>query len=72
VLREKIIEHKDAFPDPASRSALIALIDRCRVELQDKAFVLGSRIYEERPKEFETRFGRYWNDWQREDRLLAG
>jgi CHAD domain-containing protein len=72
VLREKIIEHKDAFPDAASRSALIALIDRCRVELQDKAFVLGSRIYEERLKEFETRFGRYWNDWQREERLLAG
>jgi len=72
VLREKIIEHKDRFPEPASRSALLALLDRNRVELQDKAFVLGARIYEERPKEFEARFGRYWNDWQREDRLLAG
>jgi CHAD domain-containing protein len=71
VLRERVLEHKGAFPDTSSRSALLALIDRCRVELQDKAFVLGARIYEERPKEFETRFGRYWNDWQREDRLLA-
>jgi CHAD domain-containing protein len=71
VLRDKIIEHKAAFPDASSRSALLALVDRNRVELQDKAFMLGARIYEERPKEFEMRFGRYWNDWQREDRLLA-
>jgi CHAD domain-containing protein len=72
VLRDKLIEHKEVFPDAASRSALLALLDRNRVELQDKAFVLGARIFEERPKEFEARFGRYWNDWQREDRLLAG
>lgn len=72
VLREKIIEHKNVFPDAASRSALLALLDRCRVQLQDKAFVLGARVYEERPREFATRFAGYWNDWQREDRLLAG
>lgn len=72
VLRERVLEHKGAFPDTASRSALLAFIDRWRVELEDKAFVLGARIYEERPKEFAARFGRYWSDWQREDRLLAG
>jgi CHAD domain-containing protein len=72
VLRERVLEHKDVFLDPARRSALLALMDRLRVELQDKAFVLGARIYEERPKEFETRFGRYWADWQCEERLLAG
>jgi len=71
VLRAKVLDYKNVFPDTTSRSALVALIDRFRVELQDKALVLGSRIYKERPKEFDTRFARYWNDWQREDRLLA-
>ena len=64
VLRDKSIEYEQAFPDSAGRSALIALIDRCRSELQDKAIVLGRRIYEEKPKAFAVRFGKYWGDWQ--------
>jgi len=66
VLRGKVLEMGDALPDPAARSALIALIDRYRTELRDKAMVLGRRLYEEKPATFGARFGQYWRDWQRE------
>jgi CHAD domain-containing protein len=64
VLRERILGKEDAVPDSAALSALIALIDRRRSELKGKAFVLGRRIYEEKPKEFAARFGKYWRDWE--------
>jgi CHAD domain-containing protein len=64
VLRGKVLAHQDAFPEAAGREALLALVDRCRDRLQEKAFLLGKRIYEERPAAFESRFGKYWEDWQ--------
>ena len=64
VLREKTTEHVQAFPSTSGRSALVALIDRTRSKLQDKAVVLGRRIYEEKPRAFASRFGKYWQDWQ--------
>ncbi len=64
VLREKTLENEKAFQNSAASSALIALVDRCRSELQGKAVVLGRRIYEEKPKAFAVRFGKYWRDWQ--------
>ena len=64
VLRERLNEYEKAFPGAAARSALIALIDRARSELQEKAVVLGRRIYEEKPKAFAARFGKYWKVWQ--------
>ncbi len=64
VLRGKALENDGAFPNAAARSALIKLIDGCRTELREKAFVLGRRIYVEKPKAFEARFGQYWEDWQ--------
>jgi CHAD domain-containing protein len=64
VLRGKVLAHQDAFPEPAAREALLALVDRCRDRLQEKAFLLGKRIYEERPAAFESRFGKYWEDWR--------
>jgi hypothetical protein len=57
VLRTKVADMADVFPDAASRSALLALIDRYRTRLQDKAFVLGRRLYEKRPGATATRFG---------------
>ncbi len=65
VLRGKVLENKDCFPSPGSRGMLLALIDRLRTELRDKAMVLGRRLYEEKPSAFEARFGQYWRDWQR-------
>ena len=72
VLREKALENEEAVSDASTLSALIALIDRRRTELRDKAFVLGRRIYEEAPKEFAVRFKKYWRDWksQPETRVL--
>lgn len=65
LLRAKVIYNNAAFPDAASRGALLALIDRLRMELRDKAMVLGRRLYEEKPSAFKARFGQYWRDWQR-------
>jgi CHAD domain-containing protein len=64
VLRGKVLEHKDAFPDAAGCETLLALIDRCRGRLQEKAFLLGLRIYEEKPAAFGSRLGQYWQDWR--------
>jgi CHAD domain-containing protein len=63
MLRGKILEHADAFAD-AGCEALLALVDRRRDQLQEKAFLLGERIYEEKPAAFEARFGKYWEDWR--------
>jgi CHAD domain-containing protein len=65
VLRARAIDNKAEFPGAAARGALLALIDRLRTELRDKAMVLGRRLYEEKPSAFEARFGEYWRDWQR-------
>jgi len=65
VLRAKILDNKGCFPSPGARATLLALIDRLRTELRDKAMVLGRRLYEEKPSAFEARFGQYWRDWQR-------
>jgi CHAD domain-containing protein len=65
VLRNKVADLADAFPEAASRSELLALIDRYRTRLQDKAFVLGRRLYEKKPGVFAARFGQYWRDWHR-------
>jgi CHAD domain-containing protein len=66
VLRQKIVGNRELFPELSTRSALIALIDRCRTELQDKAIVLGERLYEEKPADFSARFGLYWSEWHHE------
>jgi CHAD domain-containing protein len=64
VLRGKVLAQQDAFQGSAGREALLALVDRCRDRLQEKAFLLGKRIYEERPAAFQSRFGKYWEDWR--------
>jgi CHAD domain-containing protein len=40
--------------------AVLALIDHRREQLQAEAFVLGQRLYAERPKAFVARLHRYW------------
>jgi CHAD domain-containing protein len=66
VLRTKVTGLQDAFKHSGTCAALLALIDRCRTQLQEKAFLLGGRIYDESPAEFVTRFERYWNRWRKE------
>ena len=64
VLRETAVGLEKALPSVAARNAVIGLIDRSRSQLQDKAVLLGRRIYEEKPKAFAARFGKYWQEWK--------
>jgi CHAD domain-containing protein len=65
VLRQRVVDNEKTFQD-GNDGALLALLDRCRERLQEKAFVLGERIFEEKPKQFHARFGKYWNAWRRQ------
>jgi len=64
VLRDKVIELGEALGKSECR-ALLRLLDAYRTELRDKAMVLGHRLYEETPADFEARFAQYWRDWRR-------
>jgi len=66
VLRQKVAQSQPAFKDSGNSGALLALIDRCRARLQEKAFLLGGRIYDEAPKDFVARFEHYWERWRKE------
>lgn len=63
VLRQKVGQLSSAFDHSGSSGALLALIDRCRARLQEKAFLLGTRIYDEPPRDFAARFEGYWKRW---------
>ena len=65
VLREKISSHTGAFQNK-DRDALIAVLDRRRKQLQAKAFKLGARLFEEKPRRFSSRIGGYWRSWRAE------
>jgi CHAD domain-containing protein len=65
VLRSKITSHRDAFKGQ-HYDALIAVLDRRRKRLQDKAFKLGARIFDEKPRRFVARIGQYWQLWRSE------
>lgn len=65
VLRTQIESHDDAL-DGKDYDALIAVLDRRRKKLQNKAFRLGARIFEEKPRRFVGRIGRYWRLWRSE------
>ena len=60
VLRETVLASGDSFSDEQTLPVLLALIDRCQTALREKAIYLGLRLYEERPKIFAARFGKYW------------
>jgi CHAD domain-containing protein len=68
VLREAAKEKGGAFDDPAHLDALLALIDRRRKQLQDKAFLLGARLYEPRVERLRARFEKYWRLWLENER----
>jgi CHAD domain-containing protein len=65
VLRERVVADAPEFGD-SGNGALLALIDRCQARLRHKAFLLGTRIFEEKPRRFAQRFAHYWRRWQRE------
>jgi CHAD domain-containing protein len=58
VLREAL--ERDAGDLKADVDAVVAFIDHRREQVQAEAFVLGQRLYAERPKAFVARLRRYW------------
>jgi CHAD domain-containing protein len=65
LLRAKVTSHRDAF-EGKDYDALVAVLDRRRKRLQDKAFKLGARIFEEKPRRFVRRIGQHWQLWRNE------
>jgi CHAD domain-containing protein len=63
VLRSKVTAHAETFENKDD-DALIAVLDRRRKQLQDKALKLGAKIFEEKPRRFVGRIGRYWRLWR--------
>ncbi|MGH8211523.1 MAG: CHAD domain-containing protein [Steroidobacteraceae bacterium] len=65
VLREQAEGARAVFPTAASQRALVALIERRRERLQEKALRLAQRLYAEKPAAFNTRLGNYWRNGHR-------
>lgn len=66
VLREKLTAWQESSGTAQDHQALLALIEHCRARLQQKAGILGRRLYDEKPAAFEKRFRRYWQLWKQE------
>jgi CHAD domain-containing protein len=64
VLREQVTSHENRFAKPGGSGALLALIDRCEERLQEKAFLLGKRVYDEKPTAILKRFTGYRKRWR--------
>jgi CHAD domain-containing protein len=62
LLRQQVSRSR-SLSRSASRS-IVASIDRRRRRLQQRAHLLGRRLYRERPREFEKRLGCYWRTWR--------
>jgi CHAD domain-containing protein len=60
VLRAQVERAGGSFEREASRTALVAVIDRRRLALQSDAFKLGAEIYEAPPKRFGRSVERGW------------
>jgi hypothetical protein len=60
VLRAQVERAGGSFDREASRTALLAVIDRRRLSLQSDAFKLGAEIYEASPKSFGRSVERGW------------
>jgi CHAD domain-containing protein len=63
VLRERAAAHERTFDRPEQHAALITAIEHMRSGLQQKALVLGARIYHDKPSDFAAQFARDWRDW---------
>jgi CHAD domain-containing protein len=63
VLRRQISGPQTAIA-PDEQRTVVKLIENERRRLQNAAFMLGARIYEEKPADFFVRFGGYWQEWR--------
>ena len=72
VLRQKLEEEPERFPDRKVVETLAGLIDRRRAELQEEAWDIGRHLYADRPKAFVNRLGDCWRAWRAEASQPAG
>jgi CHAD domain-containing protein len=70
VLRGKAAVRRGSLGSKARQDALLVLIDRRRAGLQERALVLGRRLYKEEPVAFEARVQRYWQAWTQRARRM--
>lgn len=66
VLRATVLADPDTFGGDSTLETLLALIDRRRGELQQEAFLLGRRLYQDKAKVFAERIEGYWRAWRSE------
>jgi len=66
MLRQLLEQEPELGCDRTQLDALIGLIDRRRLQLQQSAYCLGQRIYAEKPGVFVERIGVYWQIWRSE------
>jgi len=64
VLRERAVHHGQMLIDSSEIDKLVVLINHRRLQLQNRATSLGSRLYAEKPKTFVSRIETYWNAWR--------
>jgi len=64
VLRERAIHQSQMLIDTSEIDKLVVLINHRRLQLQNRATALGSRIFAEKPKTFVGRIEAYWHAWR--------
>jgi CHAD domain-containing protein len=62
VLRQMLTDDPKRFGGDAE--VLVALMDRCRTELEQEAMELGGRFFQDKPKDFTRRLKGYWTAWR--------
>ena len=64
VLRERAINQSQMLIDTSEIDKLVVLINHRRLQLQNRAASLGTRVFAERPKNFVSRIEAYWLAWR--------
>jgi CHAD domain-containing protein len=70
VLMQKEVESFDA--DDEAKEAFRIVASGYTLELEQRALIMGSRLWAEEPEVFVDRLELYWNAWQDGDELEAG
>lgn len=64
VLSQTLAAEPEAFGGPKEVEMTQKLVETRREELCAEAWLLGQRLYADKPKRFTKRFGMYWRAWQ--------
>jgi hypothetical protein len=62
LLRQMLTDDPKRFGDDPD--VLVALMDRCRTELEQEVMELGGRFFQDKPKDFTRRLKGYWRAWR--------